>query len=56
MELGLTNLDDEPMPAGLGLHPWFLTREKVETERTITKDRWAHAAISYIEASRLPPS
>src|SRR5206468_131188 len=40
----------------VNVHPWFLTREKVETERTITKDRWAHAAISYIEASRLPPS
>lgn len=22
--LALTNLDDEPMPAGIGLHPWFL--------------------------------
>jgi aldose 1-epimerase len=24
IELRLTNLADEPMPAGLGLHPWFL--------------------------------
>jgi aldose 1-epimerase len=23
IELKLTNLDDEPMPAGLGIHPWF---------------------------------
>ena len=23
IELALTNIDDEPMPAGLGLHPWF---------------------------------
>ncbi len=23
IELELTNLDDEPMPAGLGIHPWF---------------------------------
>ncbi|MCI0584407.1 MAG: hypothetical protein L0227_16220 [Chloroflexi bacterium] len=23
VELGLTNLSDEPMPAGLGIHPWF---------------------------------
>jgi aldose 1-epimerase len=23
IELELTNLDDEPMPAGLGMHPWF---------------------------------
>jgi aldose 1-epimerase len=25
IELELTNLDDEPMPAGLGIHPWFST-------------------------------
>ncbi len=24
LDLGLTNLSDDPMPAGLGLHPWFL--------------------------------
>lgn len=23
LELALTNLSDEPMPAGLGIHPWF---------------------------------
>ena len=23
IELELTNVDDEPMPAGLGIHPWF---------------------------------
>src|SRR5438132_7621799 len=23
IELALTNIDDEPMPAGVGLHPWF---------------------------------
>ena len=23
IQLALTNIDDEPMPAGLGLHPWF---------------------------------
>ena len=24
IELAVANLDDEPMPAGLGIHPWFL--------------------------------
>lgn len=23
LELSLTNLDDDPMPAGIGIHPWF---------------------------------
>jgi len=29
IELALTNLDDEPMPAGLGLHPWFRRPRRV---------------------------
>jgi aldose 1-epimerase len=29
LELVLTNLDDEPMPSGLGVHPWFLRPEQV---------------------------
>lgn len=29
VELTLTNLDDAPMPAGIGIHPWFLGSPEV---------------------------
>src|SRR5437867_11908699 len=37
---GLVSFDDK-------VQPWLLTHEKVATDRTITKDVWAHAPISY---------
>jgi hypothetical protein len=39
----------------MNVHPWFFTREKVETERTISKDRRAHACNILHEAPRLFP-
>jgi aldose 1-epimerase len=45
IELALTNLGDDPMPGGLGLHPWF--RKPVQlaiTSRAVFKDNLNTAA------------
>lgn len=49
--LRLTNIDDGPMPAGLGLHPWFAGDVEVviRAARAIASNKRQHAPVEPVE-------
>lgn len=53
VEQGLLNLDDEPMPAGIGLHPWFRPAAKVtiRAEKVYPKNHDSPALPSPVSGS-----
>jgi aldose 1-epimerase len=54
VEIGLTNTGDGPMPAGVGLHPWFINGPGVSM-RTIADTVWnTDAANLFVGTEPLP--